>query len=89
MTVVVDASVALKWVIQEDGSEAAEALLRQEPLLAPDLLIVECANVLWVKTRRRGSAPRTRRRGVAGDPSRAGSVAARGGLHRYRPGDGF
>jgi predicted nucleic acid-binding protein len=52
MTVVVDASVALKWVIEEDGSEAAGALLLQEPLLAPDLLIVECANVLWAKTRR-------------------------------------
>jgi predicted nucleic acid-binding protein len=52
MTVVVDASVALKWVIEEDGSEAAAALLLQEPLLAPDLLIVECANVLWAKTRR-------------------------------------
>ena len=52
MTVVVDASVALKWVIEEDGSEAAGALLLLEPLLAPDLLIVECANVLWAKTRR-------------------------------------
>jgi predicted nucleic acid-binding protein len=52
MTVVVDASVALKWVIKEDGSEAAGALLLQEPLLAPDLLIVECANVLWARTRR-------------------------------------
>jgi predicted nucleic acid-binding protein len=49
MTVVVDASVALKWVIEEDGSEAAGALLLEEPLAAPDLLIVECANVLWAK----------------------------------------
>jgi predicted nucleic acid-binding protein len=52
MTVVVDASVALKWVIEEDGSEAAGALLLEEPLAAPDLLIVECANVLWAKARR-------------------------------------
>jgi predicted nucleic acid-binding protein len=52
MTVVVDASVALKWVIEEDGSEAAEGLLLQEPLAAPDLLIIECANVLWAKARR-------------------------------------
>jgi predicted nucleic acid-binding protein len=51
MTVVVDASVALKWVIEEDGSEAAGALLLEEPLAAPDLLIVECANVLWAKAR--------------------------------------
>jgi predicted nucleic acid-binding protein len=53
MTVVVDASVALKWVIEEDGSEAAGALLLEEPLAAPDLLMVECANVLWAKARRR------------------------------------
>jgi len=52
MTVVVDASVALKWVIEEDGSEAAAALLLEEPLAAPDLLIVECANVLWAKALR-------------------------------------
>jgi predicted nucleic acid-binding protein len=50
---VVDASVALKWVIEEDGSEAAGALLLEEPLAAPDLLMVECANVLWAKARRR------------------------------------
>jgi predicted nucleic acid-binding protein len=52
MTVIVDASVALKWVIEEDGSDAAAALLLAEPLAAPDLLIVECANVLWAKARR-------------------------------------
>lgn len=52
MTVVVDASVALKWVIDEDGSDAARNLMLHEPLAAPDLLIVECANVLWVKVRR-------------------------------------
>ncbi len=52
MTLVVDASVALKWVIEEDGSQAAQALIEEHPLLAPDLLAVECANVLWAKARR-------------------------------------
>ena len=52
MTIIVDASVALKWVIEEEGSEAAGALLLEEPLAAPELLMVECANVLWAKTRR-------------------------------------
>jgi predicted nucleic acid-binding protein len=52
MTIIVDASVALKWVIEEDGSEAAGALLLEEPLAAPDLLTIECANVLWTKARR-------------------------------------
>jgi predicted nucleic acid-binding protein len=52
MTLIVDASVALKWVIEEGGSEAATALLLQEPVAAPDLLAIECANVLWAKARR-------------------------------------
>jgi predicted nucleic acid-binding protein len=52
VTVVIDASVALKWVIDEDGSEAARELLLGESLAAPDLMIIECANVLWAKARR-------------------------------------
>ncbi len=52
MTVVIDASVALKWVIEEDDSAAAMALLLGEPMAAPDFLAIECANVLWAKARR-------------------------------------
>jgi len=52
LTVVIDASVALKWVMDEDGSEAARELLLEDNLAAPDLMIVECANVLWTKARR-------------------------------------
>jgi predicted nucleic acid-binding protein len=52
MTLVVDASVALKWVLLEEGSEDAARLLAGEPLVAPDFLIIECANVLWTKARR-------------------------------------
>lgn len=50
-TIVVDASVAIKWVVEEEGSDAAAALADQD-LTAPSLLMVECANVLWVKARR-------------------------------------
>lgn len=52
MTVIVDASVALKWVLDEEGSDAAERLQLQETLATPDFLIVECANVLRTKARR-------------------------------------
>jgi predicted nucleic acid-binding protein len=48
---VIDASVAIKWVIEEDGTAAALAL-RRFRLAAPDLLIPECANILWKKVRR-------------------------------------
>jgi predicted nucleic acid-binding protein len=48
---VIDASVAIKWVIDEPGTAHALAL-RQHRLGAPDLLVAECANILWKKVRR-------------------------------------
>lgn len=51
MTVVVDASVALKWVLDEPGREAADALLEEE-LIAPALWLLEAANALWRRSRR-------------------------------------
>jgi len=42
---VIDASVAIKWVVSEPGTQEALAL-RQHRLIAPDLLIAECANIL-------------------------------------------
>ena len=54
MSWVVDASVAIKWVVPEELSEHADRLLADGgELLAPDLLFVEAANALWKKTRRR------------------------------------
>lgn len=45
--IVVDTSIAAKWVVQEAGSEQALALLdRDEPLVAPDRMIPELVNVL-------------------------------------------
>ena len=46
---VIDASVAIKWVVEEPGSAAALSLLNGPQLLAPDLLMPECANILWKK----------------------------------------
>lgn len=49
---VIDASIAIKWVTPEEGTEAALALLKTGGLSAPDLIVAECANILWKKTRR-------------------------------------
>lgn len=46
MSLVIDASVALKWVFEEPGTDAAFAL-RQEQLVAPALWLAEAANALW------------------------------------------
>lgn len=51
MSVVIDASVALKWVLDEVGKDAADALLDEE-LIAPSLWLVEAANALWRRARR-------------------------------------
>lgn len=49
--IIIDASAAIKWVVEEEGSEAAAALSQQE-LLAPSLVMAECANALWANARR-------------------------------------
>ena len=50
MRIVIDASVAVKWVLDESGSEAAVALRGQE-LIAPALWLAEAANSLWRRAR--------------------------------------
>ncbi len=53
MTLVVDASVAVKWIAREPGNEAARALFDlPDPLIAPDWLLVEAASALWTKVKR-------------------------------------
>lgn len=47
---VVDASVAIKWVLPEPGSEQAHAI-RPARLHAPALLRVECGSALWRRSR--------------------------------------
>jgi predicted nucleic acid-binding protein/plasmid stability protein len=50
---VVDASVAMKWFVPEPLAAGAEGLLsREHGLLAPDVLLIECANIIWKKARR-------------------------------------
>lgn len=52
MRFVIDASVAIKWVVPEADSIAASELIGQD-LSAPAILPVECANALWAKMRRK------------------------------------
>lgn len=51
MGIVVDASVALKWVVEENGSDKAAAL-SNESLFAPSIWMVEAGNALWRLARR-------------------------------------
>ena len=59
MQYAVDASVAAKWFIPESHKENAERLLSGFledgiELIAPDLLVVELGNLLWVRSTLRG-----------------------------------
>ncbi len=66
MAVVVDASVGLKWVLQESDSPLAEALVLSEPdLLVPDFWLHEATNVLWLQVRRKLFTPAEAREGLA------------------------
>ncbi len=56
MRFVVDASVAVKWVLPEHDSDAAVALQRHE-LIAPSHWIIEAANAVWARGRRGDLTP--------------------------------
>jgi len=50
---VVDASVAVKWLVPESHADAARRVLSpNHELLAPDLIWAEVGNVIWKKWRR-------------------------------------
>ncbi|WP_109117935.1 type II toxin-antitoxin system VapC family toxin [Azospirillum sp. TSO22-1] len=48
MTCVIDASVALKWFVDEEGSLRARSLVASGmDLIAPDLVVAEVCNAAW------------------------------------------
>lgn len=48
----VDASVALKWVLEEPETDLSRRLIGHANVAAPDFLLLECANVLTRQVRR-------------------------------------
>ncbi len=62
MTIVVDASVAAKWLFREVDADRARALVEEAQaghlsMLAPELLPVEIASSLWKRVYREGVRP--------------------------------
>lgn len=47
MSLVIDASVAAKWVIDEEGSDHANALRSEPAMIAPALIAIEIGSALW------------------------------------------
>ena len=68
---VVDASVAIKLFVLEESSEQADKLFEQlasDPparFYVPDLLFIECANILWKYVRNYGYPAENARQDVA------------------------
>ncbi|MBI1983041.1 MAG: type II toxin-antitoxin system VapC family toxin [Acidobacteria bacterium] len=66
MNLVVDASVAAKWLVAEEDSDKARHLLTEwrqgkASLTAPDLILPEVASVLWKRAQRRALPSRVAR----------------------------
>ena len=54
MKLIVDASVAVKWLFTEEGSAVSRQLLAHRIVrYAPDFILIEAANVIWKKARRK------------------------------------
>jgi predicted nucleic acid-binding protein len=80
MTLIVDASVALKWLFEEEGTAAALKLLGAEPLTAPDFLLLEAHHVMWKRVRRGESAAAALRDLASALAATFVTFAASGGL---------
>jgi predicted nucleic acid-binding protein len=66
VSLVVDASVGLKWFLPEPDSHLAVALHRIEAgLLIPDFWLSEATNVLWREVRRSRITPNEARQGLS------------------------
>lgn len=71
MSLIVDASVAVKWVAEEPGSASARDLAESgSPLIAPDLVLLEVGSALRKKLARGIIAP-TQASGGVGAVERA------------------
>ena len=54
MKLIVDASVAVKWLFTEEGTvESRQLLAHRIVLYAPDFILTEAANVIWKRARRK------------------------------------
>lgn len=54
---IIDASVAFKWLVPEEGSDRAFALIGAGQLNAPSLIFAEVGNALWKRMTREQISP--------------------------------
>ncbi len=52
MSLVIDASVAAKWILPQEHSPNANALRNEQDLIAPSLIAAEIGSAIWKAVRR-------------------------------------
>jgi predicted nucleic acid-binding protein len=77
VTFVIDANVAVKWYVEQHGAHNARAVMSSgDHLIAPDLLVAEVANALWVHVRSRDIALDNALEAIGELPQLVGLVSA-------------
>ncbi|MEQ1619714.1 MAG: type II toxin-antitoxin system VapC family toxin [Terricaulis sp.] len=72
---IIDASVALRWFLNEPGAaDAADVFSQGAAPVAPDLVLVEIANGLWAAARRHRIDEATARAQLAATPHLFGEL---------------
>ena len=66
MSLIVDASVGIKWYVDEPGTAQAVDVLARDDLVAPDLIFAEVGNAFWKRIHRGVSNLDQARRNVGG-----------------------
>ena len=59
MTIIIDASIAFKCLVEEPDSRSALLLLQQQDCLTPDFLLVEVRNAILTRVRSKRLSPST------------------------------
>ena len=79
MTTVIDASVACKWFFNEPLAEEARTIAASDAtFVAPDMILVECANAAWRRVRSGTITPAHARALLGSLPLWFDSLTARG-----------
>ena len=78
---IADASVALRWFLNEPGADDAGAVFQQGAPMAPAFVLTEIANGLWGAVRRKRLGADAARTYVQAAPQLFGSLEATAGLY--------
>lgn len=81
MTLVIDANVAVKWFVDQADSYQAKAVIAMgDVMLAPDLIIAEVGNALWMHAKDKDISPDQAMASMVDLPRLVGEIVSSIGL---------